>query len=446
MNRFLSSTRIYDDEALQSFILSLENEYLIEDGYNEFGKLVNYSMNNGTPFHGWFRYREGFSGKLIEKILSISGALKNEIIIDPFSGSGTTPVTASLNGYHVLGVDVNPISALITSVKLQSYSSNDIAHAWNTLEQVNYDVITADEDKYEDIRKYFNSDLFNGLLHIKSFIDGIINEKIKNLFLVAFICIIEDCSNRRRDGNGLKTVKTKVVNVNDIFHQKLTQILDDIKHIKPNEEVKVNVATDTAFNLFDIYNRSNRNIQTSTGAIIFSPPYPNSFDYFESYKLELVFGGFVSGIQGIKQLRSKAVRSFIGMKSQNDSDPIIDKIAIEIENAIPQKEQETGKKDSRTRKVPNMLRGYFYDMQEIIRQCGLCLESGKKTFIVVDQSSYLGKPVPTDLLLAYLSEKVGFRVGRIIVCRNAKTSVQQQKKYPFLMNTLRESIVELIKT
>ena len=91
-----------------------------------------------------------------------------------------------------------------------------------------------------------------------------------------------------------------------------------------------------------------------------------------------------------------------------------------------------------------MIKGYFADMREVIRQCGLCLEKDK-VYIVIDQSAYVGVIIPTDLLLAYISESVGFNVVSITECRKARTSTQQLKKYPYLKNVLRESIVELIK-
>ena len=65
--------------------------------------------------------------------------------------------------------------------------------------------------------------------------------------------------------------------------------------------------------------------------------------------------------------------------------------------------------------------------------------------IVIDQSSYLGKIVPSDLLFAYLAEEIGFKVKKIIECRNAKTSGQQVNQFPYLKNGLRESIVVLTK-
>ena len=123
----------------------------------------------------------------------------------------------------------------------------------------------------------------------------------------------------------------------------------------------------------------------------------------------------------------------------------IDLLANEIENAIPFKELEIGKKDNRSRKVPNMIRGYFSDMHEVIKQSSISLKKGKKMYIVVDQSAYLGVIVPTDLILAYISEKEGFEVKNIIECRKCRTSTQQLKRFPYLKNALRESIVEVVK-
>jgi site-specific DNA-methyltransferase (adenine-specific) len=252
-----------------------------------------------------------------------------------------------------------------------------------------------------------------------------------------------DCSDRKRDGNGLKKRPTKVDDVQSYYIDKVNLIATDLLSVKPVENASGACVYNTAYHLHETYKKSFAN--KTAGAIIFSPPYANSFDYFESYKLELVFGDYACGIKGINELRKKAVRSFIGGATQDSCNQYVDLIANEIENAIPEKEKETGKRDSRTRKVPNMIRGYFSDMREVIKQCSLTLQSGKRTYIVVDQSAYCGKIVPTDLLLAYFGELEGFEVGRIIECRKARTSTQQLIKYPYLKTTLRESIIELIK-
>ncbi|HEL0614727.1 TPA: hypothetical protein TUU90_001862, partial [Streptococcus equi subsp. zooepidemicus] len=187
-------------------------------------------------------------------------------------------------------------------------------------------------------------------------------------------------------------------------------------------------------------------IDKRLGAIMYSPPYVNSFDYFDSYKMEVILADYASDMKGIGAFRQRAVESFIGRPDVRvDTRDFIDWMSQEIEAAIPEKEARTGKKDARTRRVPKMIKGYFTDMEKVISESSAVLVSGKKCYIVVDQSAYLGRIVPTDLFLSAIAEKHGFKVKEIIVCRIAKTSGQQIKLYPYLSDSLRESIVVLEK-
>jgi site-specific DNA-methyltransferase (adenine-specific) len=444
MKELLKERQIYDNKDLQQFILQLECRYEIKNLTSKYCNSVNFSENENVPFHQWFRYREGFSGNLIKELISDSGATKKEVIIDPFSGSGTTPVVAVLNGYTGLGIDINPMSVFIANVKMQQYTQSELQLCKITVRDLP-EVSISNLNKYDVVRKYFKPRNFEVLCGLKDYIDGVDDIRSRSILMTAFLCIIEDCSNRRRDGNGLKTVSTKVSDVRDVFIKKALEILSDLETTSCNLIGKGECIADSATNLYQIYKQYNGSGNLKVGTIIFSPPYPNSFDYFESYKLELILGDFAASIKGINDFRQHAVRSFIGAKEQQESDKYINIIAEEIQKAIPEKEAKTGKKDLRTRKVPNMIKGYFSDMQEIIRQCGLCLEKGKKIYIVIDQSSYVGIIVPTDLLLAYLAEQVGFKVESIIECRKCRTSAQQLQRFPYLKNVLRESILELVK-
>ncbi len=443
MKNCLMNNKIYSSEALQEFILSLETQYNIENAQEKYHNLVNFSANAAVPFHQWFIYREGFAGELIASLIAMSGVQKEEVVIDPFCGSGTTNVVASMNGYKTLGLDVNPMSAFISNAKIKYYEKRIIDQVRFHVSFLRSHKTVSKKPYYSDVERYFSAANYHDLLVIKSYIDSLPNSKARDLMFVAYLSIIIDCSDRKRDGNGLKVRPSKVTDVYDCYEKKIGTILNDITVIKPCSAGKSTCVYESANNLCTVFQSIFKGFQA--GAIIFSPPYPNSFDYFESYKLELVMGDFAKGLKGLNEFRQKAVRSFVGAESQSECDDYVDLIAKEIESAIPVKEQRTGKKDARTRKVPNMIRGYFSDMHETIRQCSGCLSAGKKVFIVVDQSAYVGKIVPTDLLLAYYGEQEGFTVGRIIKCRNARTSTQQLNEFPFLKASLRESIVELIK-
>lgn len=445
---------VYSDQHLKEYIYGLEQRFNLHNEVELFRQLVNFSKNKDIPYHGWFKYREGFSHTLIKELLERSGIGQNEYVLDPFCGSGTTVVEAALNGYSGIGIDINPMSAFISEVKCRSYTDAEVTKILgltDTLIALLKQQVADDEylRKYQEVEKFFNRNHYDRLIAIRQVIDhqrDVVGDKIYELLLCAYICIIEEVSDRKRDGNGLKTQASKVDDVEKYYIEKLREMVGDItRHRIPNDLISVLDHGD-AMKLSETVKRYAGSINKTLGAIMYSPPYANSFDYFESYKMEIILADYAVDMKGIGEYRQQAVESFIGRSDQRvEIRDFINWMSQEIENAIPEKEARTGKYDSRTRKVPKMIKGYFTDMEKVISESSKVLATGKKCYIVVDQSAYLGKIVPTDLFLAAIAEHYNFRVADIIICRIAKTSGQQIQLYPYLRDSLRESIVVLEK-
>lgn len=439
----LESHNVYRDSRLKQTIIELERAYQVTDEIGFFNDLVNFSRNVNVPYHGWFKYREGYSHILIRHLIERYNVSAGEAIVDPFCGSGTTVVEAALCGYSSFGVDVNPLSAFITNTKVHPYTAEELLLLERALPSFAQPALSPPAKSYEDARQYFGEAQFRELLSIKAAIDAIAAPAVRNLLLLGYLSIIEEVSNRKRDGNGLVTRPGKVVHVIKHYTDKMNAMLNDLRSQSIDAKLDCRAVAGDAASLDDIYRRhANRQV----GAIMFSPPYANSFDYFESYKMELLLGDFVESIGGIKQFRDQAVRSFVNTSAKPIAEnPVVDALAREIEWSIPDKEALTGKKDNRTRKVPAMIRGYFNDMRHILKECSKLLEPKRTCFIVVDQSAYLGVLVPSDLLLGMIAEEFGLKVKEIIVCRKARTSPQQLQRFPYLSDLLRESIVVLEK-
>ncbi|PPE97820.1 DNA methyltransferase [Enterococcus hirae] len=445
LDQLINEHGIYNDYSLRSYLSELEKYYNIVEEIDKFKNLVNFSTNNNKNFHNWFNYREGFSGILVDELLRRYPLDEKQYVLDPFSGSGTTMVASSLKGIPSLGIDINPMSVDLANAKLINYSFEDISEIVNLIQKLNLiELAAVDISNYQDIAKYFERQKLEDLLGIKEFVCSIENENVRDLFWAGYLSMIIEASDRKRDGNGLKTSYSKIVNLKNDFIFKIECMLADITNAQ-----KIEKASAKAFFGSAREGRTVLHKKYPIGSIIFSPPYPNSFDYFESYKLELRLGDYVKNLNrnAMKEYREKAVTSFISSPQLRQSPELkmVDRLASEIESAIPEKEQRTGKKDSRTRKVPNMIRGYFSDMKDVLEECFALLDLGGTCSIVVDQSVYLGKIVPTDLLLANIGESLGFRIEKIVICREAKTSGQQYQLFPYLKGALRESIVILKK-
>ncbi|GAB1232196.1 DNA methyltransferase [Ferrigenium sp. UT4] len=56
-----------------------------------------------------------------------------DIVLDPFSGSGTTMVQANELGMHAIGIDISAFNALLANIKVSHFDLTDVAHEMNQI-------------------------------------------------------------------------------------------------------------------------------------------------------------------------------------------------------------------------------------------------------------------------------------------------------------------------
>ena len=71
------------------------------------------------PVHRWLTFSDGWPPSAVERALSVLKVSPDEWVWDPFGGSGTTAVVAMNQGFCVLTSDVDPLAALVASVKVR---------------------------------------------------------------------------------------------------------------------------------------------------------------------------------------------------------------------------------------------------------------------------------------------------------------------------------------
>lgn len=441
---WLNLNGVFSSTKLSSTLEDLETRYNVVNEEAFFRKLVNTSMSKLQPYHRWVRYREGYAGDLVKEILSRYPCVDDGIVLDPMCGSGSTSVACSEMGTPSLGLDVNPFAKLSTDVKCYALSEDEVSALYDVVrnfENIEFDQNTG-YNKYEkEISKYFNRENFEWLVLLKRIVYASENHRIRKILNFCLLAILEDCSNRKRDGNGLATRPSRVSNVKKRFLEQVLLVANDYEENKHKDD-RLGIGIELDARNLTLEAISGKN----AGSIIFSPPYANSFDYFESYKLEIVFGEY-SLLSDLGKYRTRLVRNYrISKSAEQKSDiDLVEYLCDELCIKIPEKEKMTGKRDSRTRLVPGMLRSYFHDMRTIIRNCHNVLLDNGYMHIVVDQSAYVGVPIPTDTILAKIAEDNGFEVVEMIICRSASTSGQQLKMNPRLKQLLRETIIVLRK-
>jgi DNA modification methylase len=86
--------------------------------------LVSYQGNKQARFSAWFKYREGFSERLVTYILETVQP-KPGILLDPFSGSGTSLFTASELGWKTTGIELLPVGIFATEARIIARKINN---------------------------------------------------------------------------------------------------------------------------------------------------------------------------------------------------------------------------------------------------------------------------------------------------------------------------------
>lgn len=423
--------------------INLEKKYRVvypESANATYTSLLNYSDDLNKPFQRWYRYKEGFSVELVEQLIREYSKHKKGIILDPFSGSGSTLLAANDMGYSGVGFEVNPFSFFLSKCKLEKYTKEIIELFKKEYEEILHNAEEIDEEyvlpKLSISDKVFADEIEKYYMNIGTLIDECkADEKIINLLKLGWLACLEPLCNYRKAGNGLKIkkyVKPRVITVDDAR----VMLLEEYQNMYIDLLKSKSIGDATIYNETCL-NMSKRIKPESVEGIIFSPPYANCFDYTEIYKLELWFGKFVSEYADLKKLRNASLHSHLNgdlnieVKAKSET---LTKLLTELQE-----------KELWDKKIPKMLQLYYDDMFKVLDESYASLADKGFCCIVVGNSAYGGIVFPADLILAEYAEKIGFNVDKIEVDRYIITSSQQYEMTKETGKYLRESVICLVK-
>lgn len=412
--------------------------------------LVNFKRNESLPIHNWYNFKEGYAAELVESMLSEFSIRPGSLVLDPFAGSGTTLLCAQMKGMSTIGFDIDPFFTFVQKCKIDWYKYNvekieEIIGILSSIDSRKSSSIDPPQlSSFNGKRKpLFSSRNLQKLLLFKQEISGIETRGQTEgamLARLALASILESVSIAKKDGKGLRiTDNKKTYPVKISLINKLKQMQGDISLMR---DFKIN--PELLYQALTVDTRKSEQVNKSVGSkkadfVMFSPPYLNTFDYTEVYKLELWFLDFVNNYEEFKALRSRTLRSHNLYKWEATKiwhNKVLDKIVDAI------KSQELW-----TEALPAMIQGYFDDMFLSLKNLFNIMEFDSYCIIVVGNSCYGNIPIPTDLLITTAASQIGFEPKEIRIARPLYTSSQQLKfiKDNELNAYMRESIVILKK-
>ena len=153
---------------------------------------------------------------------------------------------------------------------------------------------------------------------------------------------------------------------------------------------------------------------------VFSPPYPNSFDYTDVYNVELWTLGYLNGPDDNLTLRTSTLSSHVQV-SREFADPPVGSSTLTrvLENL------EFRRGDLWDQRIPNMVGAYFSDLLGVLDHLKQVLVDKATAWIIIGDSSYAGVRVPTAQILYELAKYSGWKELEVESLRTMRTSAQQ---------------------
>ena len=395
--------------------------------------------------HRWYWLKEGFSPLLVQAAVDTENCSRDDLIVDPFCGSGTVPLEAARLQMPSAGAEVNPFLAFAANAKTLSPQLRLIAAPFESARRQIYEGTFSPLSDFstfansEDKRGLFNSEILKGFQGAWQSLENGPPETRAVLRLCLLRSALE-CANVTRDGKALRYSESlikrdfKREDLDAAFCSSVDEVIEDI------EADKVTL-TEPHIELTDSRGHLSGRFR-GFSLCVTSPPYLNSFDYTDIYRPELFLGGFIRSASALRQLRLQTVRSHVQASWRRPVESDFGPLFVECYEAIRAETERLWDK-----RIPSMIQAYFEDLRSVLRSLRSLARPDAAVWLVVSTSAYAGVSVPVDLISAHIGTQVGWVIREVNVLRHLRSSGQHQRRLSSMGNQtvtpLRESLVIL---
>ena len=422
-------------------MLAVRSEFPLRDK-----GVSNASPIETIPRQRWYFVKEGFSPKLVAQALEIDEVKPGEMLLDPFSGSGTVPLAGAIAGLRTVAFVVNPFLRFLSAAKLRKARAAQFRRASDVVLQALQKPIASPLEGYSTFtrgnrwkRWLFPVSVlraFEAGKHAAAEADG---PNQRALLKLALIGAAMDCCNAMRDGKCLRYTEgwakhqVTAARFQDRFESRAKIISIDLEEMPLGNSSTLVLEGDAR--------RLVGTLKEKFRICVTSPPYLNSFDYSDVYRPELFLGDFVSSTKALMKIRLRTVRSHVQAKWDRPQKNHFGTLYLDCIARL--REYEDRLWDPR---LPLMVQAYFEDMETVLRGLRARARKSASLWLVVSTSAYAGVEVPVDLILAEIGQRSGWFLREVGVLRYLRSSSQhvvhiddaERKSVP-----LRESVVIL---
>lgn len=237
------------------------------------------------PLHSIHSYPAKFIPEIPRALINILPMPKDTLILDPFCGSGVTLVEAQAQNIDSVGIDLNPIACLISSVKTQILPLDFLSMAREVVTNAIKTKKNNNIPNIPNLDHWFKRDIQQALANLNYEISKVADQSTQKALKFCLSSIIVKVSNQ--DSDTRYAAVDKKCSQEDLFNFFLNScdklVKSKTKQIHGVESLVLNKSC------LDI---THSDFNKPVGLVITSPPYPNAYEYWLYHKYRMWWLGF----------------------------------------------------------------------------------------------------------------------------------------------------------
>lgn len=375
--------------------------------------------------HRWFRLTPSYSPELVRFLIGYLDCTSDTLILDPFLGKGTTLIECQKLGYPSVGVELNPLLAEVSRRSLEwrfnlkeleklktrvLKQASDTAKRYkdSTFEKFSEQTkITA--PPIHNVFRWWKPRVLIDLLILKSAISKIVPNNVKSPFWIALSTSALDCANIHRNHPTISFDDNHTRNIMPLkdFEDKISAILRDLEGAKQARSALAGqvILGDSAANLPTL-------LKKPISRVITSPPYPNRFSYVHTTRPQLFFMELIHDATTATEIDLRAVGGTWGRATSNLMNTEVKPYSA-LEDILSFRRELFSSHPL----LCNYAVRYFNQMFEHLRQLKKVVSPNFRGAYVVGNSRLDGVEIHTEVLLAKIFKRIGFKVDEILLFR-----------------------------
>jgi len=349
--------------------------------------------------HGYHRYPAKFIPQLVSRLVK-KYTSTGDLVVDPFGGCGTTIVESKILGRRAIGVDINPVAALIANAKITPILPLQLARAFTNLNariDSYSDALVLEIAAHERIDYWFKNEEKRKLFFIKQAIIQEENPVIQNFFLCGFSNILKNCSIWLQKSNKpTRDLNKKPAEPISLFYRQIKKMM------RGNAEFYAKLKENDCLEIpCKIYCTDARTIPSGDGTaslIVTSPPYVTSYEYADLHQLSALWFEYANDLNSFR-------KKFIGTSYHDKKELCLNSaLASGIKQALLKIEKKTAQEVAM----------YFGEMYQVFMEMQRLLKKGGKLCVVIGNTSLKGVKILNAEVFVEQLLNLGFHISDII--------------------------------